>query len=187
MAAAALLLALLLPLSPAAHPGAHASLYESRPGRAVDAGGVYDAKTSHHRAVRARSAPRLRRSLAGDARGDGSQLPAAAAARRAADVDIDELYAAPPDKPPSGPPDQPDASPPPQPGGPADRLAQCRARYAAFLPVMHEELMLWAVHGINESLMDAAFTQQTHLNFKAGLPIVFRCAAQWPGSPVRRR
>jgi hypothetical protein len=171
IAAAAVLLALLL----LQNLGAAQATYDSLHARPGDAGNIDKASNNNLRRVSARSGPR--RSLAQDAATTDPDPRAAELARRAGDVDLDELYAAAPGEFSNGPSDQPEPRPPRA----ADRLEQCRASYAAFLPVMHEELMLWAVHGINQSLMDAAFSQHTHLNHKAGMPIVFRCAAQSAG------
>lgn len=46
---------------------------------------------------------------------------------------------------------------------PADALSKCRSRYSAFLPGIYEDLLPWSVHGINESLMDRAFKEQTFI------------------------
>ncbi len=51
----------------------------------------------------------------------------------------------------------------------------CQARYAdAFLPIIHEELMPWAGHGIDETLIDQAFRDRTYHNAMPGIPFVFR-------------
>jgi hypothetical protein len=175
--AALQLLALTLLLAPQLG-AAEQPRYEPQRERPGAGARARDAEKPQPDAVAGQPAPRHRRALAQDAAGgDRPQLLAAALARLVGQ--------------PRGPagaqpqaPRAPKRASGPAPGTALD-LAQCRARYAAFLPVMHEELMLWAGHGINETLMDAAFDQQTHLAGRAGLPIVFRCAAAAPAAGQR--
>jgi hypothetical protein len=86
----------------------------------------------------------------------------------------------PPPSPPPPSPSQSSQSPSPSPATPAqepvlpEHLASCRADYAAFLPGIYEDLLLWAGHGIDEKLMDTSLLERSILANQPGIAIVFR-------------
>jgi hypothetical protein len=55
---------------------------------------------------------------------------------------------------------------------PSALYQQCSSQYAAFLPGIHKDLLLWASSGIDSALMDKAFTQRTYYHGRAGMPVV---------------
>ena len=55
-----------------------------------------------------------------------------------------------------------------------DAVSACRARYPGFLPGIDEDLMMWAGHGINESLMNNTFDFHSYHGSNDGVPIVFK-------------
>lgn len=56
--------------------------------------------------------------------------------------------------------------------GPSLLYQQCSSQYAAFLPGIHKDLLLWAPTGIDAALMDKAFTSRTYYGGRAGIPLV---------------
>lgn len=56
--------------------------------------------------------------------------------------------------------------------GPSLLYQQCNSQYAAFLPGIHKDLLLWAPTGIDAALMDKAFTSRTYYGGRAGIPLV---------------